>query len=310
MNNEMIVIISLLLVLLAEVTYLVTRLPRTTAGKRRMILVDTSVLIDGRIVSVAKSGFIGDVLVIPRSVIGELQFLADNADHDKRTRARHGLDVVKELQELPQVEVAILQDGSKAAEGVDERLLALAKKHGGAIATIDYNLNKVAVVEGITVLNINELAQTLRMAYLPGEKMLLDIVQKGQDSHQGVGYLADGTMVVVEQASSQLGKKVEIEFIRSLQTQAGKMMFARLAGKVPLQKQSQQSKDKTVSHAEVKELRKSHGRRVVKPQSQPQSQGASSQQPQGGRGKSNTHSQRSKTISRSEDALIELAKKQ
>lgn len=311
MNIEMLVIIGLLLVLVGEVTFLVTRLPRTTAGKRRMILVDTSVLIDGRILSVASSGFIGDVLVIPRSVIGELQFLADNADHDKRMRARHGLDVVKELQEMPNVEVAILQDGSKANEGVDERLLTLAKKHSALIATIDYNLNKVAVVEGITVLNINELAQTLRMAYLPGEKMLLDIVQKGQDSHQGVGYLKDGTMVVVEHASSQLNKKVEIEFIRSLQTQAGKMMFARLAGKTQSQKQPQLPKEKPALPAEQKDQRKVHGRRQTKPQSQPQpAQPQQQSQPQTTRSKPNVRSQRAKTIARSEDALIELAKKQ
>ncbi len=227
MNIESLVIVAVLLLILAEVTYLVAKLPRQTSGKKRMIFVDTSVLIDGRIVSIAKSGFIGDTLVIPRSVIGELQFLADNADHDKRTRARHGLDVVKELQEMAEVDVTILQDGSKAKEGVDERLLNLAKKHGGAICTIDYNLNKVAAVEGITVLNVNELAQTLRMAYLPGEKMLLELVQKGNDSHQAVGYLVDGTMVVVEQASKYVGQTVEIEFIRSLQTAAGKMMFAR-----------------------------------------------------------------------------------
>ncbi|MDN5274571.1 MAG: putative PilT domain containing protein [Candidatus Saccharibacteria bacterium] len=217
------------LAILAEVTYLVVKLPRQNISKRagRPILVDTSVLIDGRIISVAKSGFIGDTLVIPRSVIGELQFLADNADHDKRTRARYGLDVVKELQNMPHMVVEILQDGSKAEEGVDERLLTLAKKYSAAVCTIDYNLNKVAVVEGITVLNVNELAQSLRMAYLPGEKMLLELVQKGQDSHQGVGYLTDGTMVVVENASKQVGQTVEIEFIRSLQTAAGKMMFAK-----------------------------------------------------------------------------------
>lgn len=319
MNNEMmLVVIALLLLLVGEVTYLVTKLPRVTAGKRRMILVDTSVLIDGRILSVASSGFIGDVLVIPRSVIGELQFLADNADHDKRMRARHGLDVVKELQEMPNVEVAILQDGSKAAEGVDERLLTLAKKHNGVIATIDYNLNKVAVVEGIVVLNINELAQTLRMAYLPGEKMLLEIVQKGQDSHQGVGYLKDGTMVVVEHASSQLNKKVEIEFIRSLQTQAGKMMFARLVGKAQAPKQQQAPKEKLVASVETKDPRKTHGRRQAKPQQQPQPQAQAepqtiqppqAQPKQAPRNKPNTRS-RSQTISRSEDALIELAKKQ
>jgi rRNA-processing protein FCF1 len=217
------------LAILAEVTYLVVKLPRQNLSRKqaRPILVDTSVLIDGRIIAVAQSGFIGDALVIPRSVIGELQFLADNADHEKRARARYGLDVVKELQAMPHLKVEILQDGSKAEEGVDERLLTLAKKHGAAVCTIDYNLNKVAVVEGITVLNVNELAQSLRMAYLPGEKMLLELVQKGQDSHQGVGYLTDGTMVVVERASKHIGQTIEIEFIRSLQTAAGKMMFAK-----------------------------------------------------------------------------------
>ena len=227
MELEQLLIVAVLLVLLGEVTYLVAKLPRQINSKKRMIFVDTSVLIDGRIMAVAASGFIGDTLAIPRSVIGELQFLADNADADKRARARHGLDVVKDLQNLDGVDVQIFQDGSKAEEGVDERLLNLAKKHGGAICTIDYNLNKVAVVEGITVCNVNELAKSLRMAYLPGEKLLLELVQKGQDSHQAVGYLQDGTMVVVEHASSQIGQKVEVEFIRSLQTAAGKMMFAK-----------------------------------------------------------------------------------
>ncbi|MEO5950118.1 MAG: PIN domain-containing protein [Candidatus Saccharimonadales bacterium] len=220
----------ILLAILAEVTYLVVKLPRQNINRKqsRPILVDTSVLIDARIIAVAQSGFIGDTLVIPRSVIGELQFLADNADHEKRTRARHGLDVVKELQSMPEVVVEILQDGSKAEEGVDERLLNLAKKYNAVICTIDFNLNKVATVEGITVLNVNELAKSLRMAYLPGERMLLEVTQKGQDKHQAVGHLTDGTMVVVEHAFKQIGKTVEIEFIRSLQTAAGKMMFARL----------------------------------------------------------------------------------
>src|SRR5688572_30329885 len=202
------ILVAVLLVVLAEVTFLVMKLPRSSAFKKqgRPVFIDTSVLIDGRIIPVAKSGFMTDTLVIPRSAIGELQFLADNADHEKRARARHGLDIVTELQSMPGVTVEIFQDGSTASEGVDERLLKLAKEHTGAICTIDYNLNKVAVVEGITVLNINELAQTLRMAYLPGEKMLLELVQKGQDSHQGVGYLTDGTMVVVENAGKLIGK--------------------------------------------------------------------------------------------------------
>lgn len=228
MSTENVIIGAVLLVLLAEVTYLVAKLPRQTNSKKRMIFVDTSVLMDGRIIPVAKSGFIGDTLTIPRSVIGEMQFLADNADHEKRSRARLGLDNVKELQDMENLDVLILQDGSKAKEGVDERLLNLAKKHNGSvICTIDYNLNKVAVVEGITVLNVNELAQSLRMSFLPGEKMVIELVQKGQDSHQAVGYLNDGTMVVVEQASKLIGKSVEIEFIRSLQTAAGRMMFAK-----------------------------------------------------------------------------------
>lgn len=223
------VIIIFLLVITAELTYLVAKQPQKMSTKTgRPIFVDTSVLIDGRIISVAQSGFIGDTLVIPRSVVGELQFLADNADAEKRSRARHGLDVVKELQDMPEVAVEILQDGSKAEEGVDERLLKLAKQHDGAICTIDFNLNKVAQVENIAVLNVNELAKTLRMAYLPGEKLKIALIQKGQDSHQAVGYLPDGTMVVVEHAAPKIGQIAEVEFIRSLQTAAGKMMFAKL----------------------------------------------------------------------------------
>ena len=222
------------LVILAEATYLVVtsphRMARSTGKNSRSIFVDTSVLIDGRILAIAKTGFITDTLVIPRSVVGELQFLADHADHEKRERARHGLDVVKQLQDIPQVKVQLFQDGSKAEEGVDERLLSLAKKHHGIVCTIDYNLNKVATVENIAVFNINELAQSLRMAYLPGERMRLEVTQKGQDEHQAVGYLPDGTMVVVEKAYKLIGKTVEIEFIRSLQTAAGRMMFAKLVG--------------------------------------------------------------------------------
>jgi rRNA-processing protein FCF1 len=226
-----IIMIILLLIIAAEATYLVAVNTKKMGNKKagRPIFVDTSVLIDGRIIAIAQSGFIGsDTLYIPRSVIGELQYLADNADSEKRGRARHGLDIVTELQAMPNVKVEIFQDGSKAAEGVDERLLKLAKQYNGVVCTIDYNLNKVAQVEDIIVLNVNDLAMSLRMAYLPGEKILLDLTQKGQDGHQAVGHLTDGTMVVVEHASKLIGKTAEIEFIRSLQTAAGKMMFAKL----------------------------------------------------------------------------------
>lgn len=226
-------IISALLVIAAETTYLVVAqtIKFKHSKKQHMpIFVDTSVLIDGRIISIAESGFITSTLFIPRTVVGELQFLADNADTEKRTRARHGLDIVKELQAMTNVDVQIFNDGTKAAEGVDNQLLKLAKEYNGAVCTIDYNLNKVAQVEKIPVLNVNELAKTLRMAYLPGEKIKIELTQKGNDQHQAVGHLDDGTMVVVEHASSQIGKIVEIEFIRGLQTAAGKMMFARLLG--------------------------------------------------------------------------------
>lgn len=225
-------ILILLLTLLAvgELTYLVITLSPQKRLKRtqRAIFIDTSVLIDGRILAIAESGFISDTLMIPRSVIGELQLLADSADNEKRERARHGLDVVAELQALPQVKVEIYPDSTRADEGVDERLLTLAKKHGGALCTIDFNLNKVARVEGTEVLNVNELAKQLRVTYLPGEQLPLALTTKGNDSTQAVGHLSDGTMVVVEKAKTKIGTTVMVEVIRSLQTAAGKMIFARL----------------------------------------------------------------------------------
>lgn len=228
MQTKDIVLLAVTLLILGEISYLLARLPKNSIkSKDRAILVDTSVLMDGRIAAVAQTGFIGGTLVIPRSVIGELQFLADHADADKRARARYGLDVVTELQAMERVDVELLQDGSRAREGVDDRLLKLAKQHGAVIMTLDYNLNKVAAVEGTEVLNLNELAQSIRMEHLPGEKITLEIIQKGQDAHQGVGYLPDGTMVVVDQANSQIGQTLDVEIVRNLQTAAGRMIFAK-----------------------------------------------------------------------------------
>jgi uncharacterized protein YacL len=305
MNSEELILTAVLLVLLGEVTYLVAKLPRQINSKKRMIFVDTSVLIDGRIIAVAESGFIGDVIAIPRSVIGELQFLADNADTEKRSRARHGLDIVQELQKLEGIDVQIFQDGSKAEEGVDERLLNLAKKHGGAICTIDYNLNKVAVVEGITVCNLNELAKNLRMAYLPGEKILLEVVQKGQDQHQGVGYLTDGTMVVIEHASAQIGQTIEIEFIRSLQTAAGKMMFAKKSGD-SIQKQQSRSKANTNSGTKPAT---SHVSRQPQQQKQQQTRPEPKKSPQNQNQNRSGNQNRRRPLDR-EASLIDLVEKQ
>ena len=165
---------------------------------------------------------------MPRSVLIELQLLADGADHAKRERARFGMDAMKELKDVLGGSFTLLDDATRIPEGVDNRLLQLAKEMNAAILTLDYNLNKVAQVEGIQILNINELAKSLRMSYLPGDELVLELTQKGQDSHQAVGYLHDGTMVVVEQAKKFLGQKKCIEIIRSLQTDAGKMMFAKV----------------------------------------------------------------------------------
>ncbi len=303
------IIIAVLLLVVAETTYLVV-----TQGRKRQrvevapIFVDTSVLIDGRILSIAASGFLTRPLYVPRSVVGELQFLADNADPEKRTRARHGLDIIKQLQEIKTVKTVIFADSTRAEDGVDNRLLELAKKYKGAVCTIDYNLNKVAVVEGLEVLNVNDLAKTLRMSYLPGEKTHLELTQKGNDSHQAVGHLPDGTMVVVEQASKYIGNAVEVEFIRSLQTAAGKMMFAKLVV-------ASQTHDKK----QVKQKPKQQPR-TLKPQkvSRPKAASSSSTkeitstsaQRSAGRARSNNRPNNSRTQRRSpEDSLVELANK-
>ena len=219
--------IFLLLVILVEVSYVIYIMHSSRArSKNTAMYVDTSVLMDGRILEVAKTGFITADLIIPRSVIGELQLLADGSDSSKRTRARYGLDIAQKLKDCDNISVKILQDSGMPHENVDDRLLSLVKKYGGVICTIDYNLNKVAQVEGIGVVNINELSKNVRFLHLPGETIKLDITQKGQEANQGVGYTSDGTMVVIENASRYIGKSMEL--VRALQTDAGKMMFAKL----------------------------------------------------------------------------------
>ncbi len=218
---------------------------------RKRVLVDTSILIDGRFLAVAKTGFVNFDILIPRSVVGELQILADGGDDDKRVRARYGLDIISALQSEPKLNVSILADSNSAKEGVDNRLISLAKKLNAEILTADYNLNKVAKVEGLEVLNINELVQSVRADYLPGEKIMLDITVKGNEKKQGVGHLPDGTMVVVENAESLVGTTAEVEFIRSLQTAAGKMMFARIAGSKTSKVDNPKSKGRAVKSSKI-----------------------------------------------------------
>jgi len=192
------------------------------------VILDTCAVIDGRILDIAKAGFVPHQIVVPQFVIAELQHLADTGDSQKRERARFGLDVVRELQDMRRCVVIIAREQFKNIQQVDDKLIALAKQYGAMLYTTDYNLNKVAQIEGVTVLNVNELAQALRPPRLPGEQVELKITQPGQDKTQGVGYLDDGTMVVVEQAGKMIGKRVRVQFSRILQTQAGKMMFAVL----------------------------------------------------------------------------------
>lgn len=215
---------------LASLATLFISAPTRRKNSSTNLFIDTSVLIDGRIVDIARSGFLTSKLVIPRSVIGELQLLADKGDTEKRTKARHGLDVIKDLQAIDHVTVEIFADSPDAREGVDQRLISLATQHGGSICTVDFNLNKVAAVQGIMVCNVNELAKNLRLSYLPGETAKLTLTDTGQGDKQAVGHLEDGTMVVVEGASKRIGDTVTVEFIRGIQTDAGRMMFARLEG--------------------------------------------------------------------------------
>lgn len=197
-------------------------------GRRaRRLILDSSGLIDGRLVYLAKAGFVPQELILPQFILKELQLLADGNDSKKRERARFGLDVARELQDTKGITVTI--DRSVfPSRPTDDMLVALAKKIGGDLYTTDFNLNKVATIEGIRVLNVNELAQNLRPSALPGEHQTIKIIQRGSNRKQGVGYLDDGTMVVVEDASGLIGKTVDVEVERMHQTVAGKMVFANL----------------------------------------------------------------------------------
>lgn len=220
--------IGLLLLIAAQTSYLTARqLLERTFSRRDKIICDTSALIDGRIVSIARSGFLSSQLIVPKSVVRELQYMADKADHIKRERARYGLDVIQELQAMPEIRLEIYDDGSLSEGGVDEQLLILAKKMSARLCTTDYNLNKVARTEQITVVNVNELAHALRPMHLPGEKIQVAIVARGQNKDQGVGYLDDGSMVVVDGGIHAMNTTIDVETVRVLQTEAGRMVFAK-----------------------------------------------------------------------------------
>jgi uncharacterized protein YacL len=205
---------------------------KASTKKGRKMVLDTCALIDGRIIELARLGFVPDELVVPEFILHELQMLADGNDTQKRERARYGLDVVRELQDSSHATVVI--DHSVVGDKpTDDKLVSLAKKLDAGLYTTDYNLNKVADIEGVHVLNVNELAQHLRPLALPGERKTVKILQKGSNPKQGVGYLDDGTMVVVDDAMKYINKPVEVEVTRIHQTMAGKMLFANLVNTKP-----------------------------------------------------------------------------
>jgi len=194
---------------------------------RRYVLLDTSVIIDGRIADVAETGFIDATLLVPRFVLAELQHIADSSDALRRNRGRRGLDVLNRLQGLDAVEVEIGDQDIKGTHDVDRKLVRLADRLGCPVMTNDYNLNRVAEIEGIKVLNLNELANAVKTIVLPGETLEVRIIQEGKEYGQGVGYLDDGTMVVVDNARKMISKTIDIVVTSVLQTTAGKMIFGR-----------------------------------------------------------------------------------
>ena len=208
--------------------------PSLSAKKNsRSLILDTCALIDGRILELAKAGFVPETLIIPRFILRELQMLADGSDAHKRERARFGLGVAESLREVAGVEVEVFASAKydESSDPVDDRLVSLALDKKALLYTTDFNLNKVATVEGVRVLNINELSQHIRTNYLPGERFEVKIIQKGDNRDQGVGYTPDGTMIVVDGASRLIGQVKKVEVTRVFQTVAGKMLFATLLDK-------------------------------------------------------------------------------
>ena len=193
-------------------------------------ILDTSAIIDGRILDVAQTGFLEGTIVLPRFILAELQGVADSTDPLRRTRGRRGLSVVTELQKIEALSIEIPETTLKELERdkVDEALVVLARQINGKVVTTDYNLNQIAQIEGVSVLNVNDLANSLKPMLLPGENVEIDIIRVGKENHQGVGYLDDGTMLVVEDGYKRIGERVKVTVTSMLQTSAGRMVFGRI----------------------------------------------------------------------------------
>lgn len=194
-------------------------------------ILDTSIIIDGRIIDIAATGFLEPPFLVPNFVLREIQLISDSPDAIKRNRGRRGLDMLNQLQKRGDLEVKISYKDYTETREVDQKLIRLAKDTGGYLVTNDFNLNKVAELQGIRVLNMNNLANALKPVVLPGEELELQVVKEGKDENQGIAYLEDGTMVVVEGGGKLIGKKVKINVTSVIQTNAGKMVFTKLAQK-------------------------------------------------------------------------------
>ncbi|GAB4447454.1 MAG: PIN/TRAM domain-containing protein [Anaerolineae bacterium] len=201
----------------------------TQLGAGRRVLMDTSVIIDGRIADIARLGFVGGTLVVPRFILAELQHIADSSDALRRNRGRRGLEILNRMQQDSSSPVLIVDDDIEGVREADDKLVLLAKQYRAPIMTNDYNLNRVAELQGITVLNINELANAVKAVFLPGEEMTIRVLQEGKEVNQGVGYLDDGTMVVIEEGKRYIDRTIEVVVTKHIQTPAGRMIFARPA---------------------------------------------------------------------------------
>jgi len=200
------------------------------AASARPKVLDTSVIIDGRIYDICKTGFLEGRIIVPAFVLKELRHIADSSDAMKRSRGRRGLDILHSMQRELESRVVVEEKDYDEIDEVDLKLLRLAVDLGGILITNDYNLNKVAAVQNMPVLNINDLANAVRSVLLPGEELPLAIVREGKESGQGVGYLPDGTMVIVENARKHIGETLDIVVTSALQTSAGRLVFAKLRG--------------------------------------------------------------------------------
>ena len=193
----------------------------------RNILLDTSVIIDGRIADIARTGFLPGSLLIPRFVLNELQYIADSPDSLRRQRGRRGMEVLSQLQKEPNIPVRVSDIDVEGVREVDDKLVILARQMRCPILTNDYNLNRIAELQGVTILNVNELANAVKSVLLPGEVLSVRVIQEGKEMNQGVGYMDDGTMVVIENGREYMNQEIPVTVTKVLQTAAGRMIFGR-----------------------------------------------------------------------------------